>query len=561
MTSLLPKCHRLYYDLWHDRSWINRRIDEVKIISSGATKTKSTFDLNVKKLNAIANYHNIAKGERIAVPLFVQPRMPMVDVNIDLNGKSQSLGGSSSSASVASCICIHDILDQLNADPSAETINILYPPLYEWLLDRDLEKATRAIRLASSEIVDSSRTLIPAWDLRRWSKLSDNFVVVVYLDRLQDNENAKLTCEFSTMYNSREEFERSDFLVPKEGLEECQRDKNKIDKKPSETNKFHTKIKSIVAGIRALFLFLKAITLKVNIFFAKIVIPAGKKLFFPRFQDIPFTITGGQLGTGFEERYHLKFHVPDGLEISSLNIYESCNDISPVRVRKPTYVHRKHTLGRCYCRACERIDSLNCQVAYTSASLEIHDLTKMQPGGNGKSYHLRIGMEPSRGFKYPLLICCYMLVLYLFLVRYIKWQDSDLATFSLTSAAFFVALPFLFRRYKEHDFTLEALRRGRVIIALSVVTCLTGGFFSYLVGNKECLCNSSSSSGEIPKYAVSCVVEPFGYMPWVVLLAVIVSLVIFLVCSMLRSIFLQTYLIDQLSVINDGVKFSVPGSP
>jgi len=545
MSFLPPKCHRLYYDLWHDRSWINRRVDEVKIISAGATKTKSTFDLNIKKLNEIANEHNISNGERIAVPLFIQPRMPMVDVNIDLNGKSQSLAGSSSSASIASCICINDVLDQLNVGHSEETLSILYPPFYEWLLDRDNKKATQAIRLISSKIIDNSEIPTSAWGLRRWSKLRDSFVVVIHLDRLQDHENAKLTCEFSTMYSSIEKIELSDSSVLEEGLEEPRGDNNDVNQQPSRFNKAWTKIKGAIAPA--------------GIFFVRTIIPAGKKLFLPRFQDIPFDITGGQLGTGFEERYHLKFHVPDGLEISSLNIYEGDNDLSSVYVEQPTYIHEKYARGACYCKACEKVDSLNCQFAHTSTSLEIHDLTKMQPGGNGKSYHLRIGMEPNGRFKFPLLICCYMLILYLFLVRYVIWQGPDLATFSLTSAAFFVALPFLFRRYKEHDFTLGALRRGRVIIGLLVAICLTGGcgFFSHLVKVSD---DPSSSSDETSRRLVSNVVEPFGYEPWMALFFAIVFMIVFLLLSIRRSRSLQRHLIDQLSAINDGVKFSVNGS-
>ena len=152
-----------------------------------------------------------------------------------------------------------------------------------------------------------------------------------------------------------------------------------------------------------------------------------------------------------------------------------------------------------------------------------------------------------------------MLILYLYLVMYVIWQGPDLATFSLTSAAFFVALPFLFRRYKEHDFTLGALRRGRVIIGLLVAICLTGGcgFFSHLVKVSD---DPSSSSDETSRRLVSNVVEPFGYEPWMALFFAIVFLIVFLLLSIRRSRSLQRHLIDQLSAINDGVKFSVNGS-
>ena len=520
MSALPPKCPRFYYDLWHDRSWINRRVDEVEIISSDATRTKSTFDLNIKRINEIADYHGIDRYERIAVPLFVQSRAPMLDIDIDLNGKSQSLAGTLPNASVASCICIYDILAQLNADSSDENFSLLYPPFYQWLVDCDNLKADKAIRLISSKIVDTTKTPTPILDRKRWSKLRDNFIVVVYLDRLDDCENAKLTCAFSTMYSNGED------------------DKEEDDKETT--------------------------------FFLKSVALSFKESFLPRYQDIPFESPAGQLGTGFEERYHLKFYVPDGLLITSLNIHENGSYFSDGSIRRPIFDHYRHAVGGCYCGACQRVDLLNCQIAHTPTYISIHDLTKMQPGGNGKSYHLRIGMEPDKRFKYPLLICCYMLMLYLFLARYVNWNGSDLATFSLTSAAFFVALPFLFRRYKEHDFTLKALRRGRLAIAFMVAACLTGGFFNHLVRKPECAHSSISAidvmkignvadqfleRNEALRRSVSCVVELLGYAPWMTLFIVIIALTIFLVRSILWSNSLQCNLANQFRTINAEAKF------
>lgn len=59
-----PRWHKFYYELWHDRSWINRRIDEVKIISEDATETKSTFDLNIYATDAFYGWSEIVVALR-----------------------------------------------------------------------------------------------------------------------------------------------------------------------------------------------------------------------------------------------------------------------------------------------------------------------------------------------------------------------------------------------------------------------------------------------------------------------------------------------------------------
>ena len=77
-----PRWHKFYYELWHDRSWINRRIDEVKIISEDATETKSTFDLNIERLNELAVKHGIADSDRLVVPL----SSPKAAISISASG-------------------------------------------------------------------------------------------------------------------------------------------------------------------------------------------------------------------------------------------------------------------------------------------------------------------------------------------------------------------------------------------------------------------------------------------------------------------------------------------
>lgn len=53
----LPQHHKLYYALRKDHSWINRRIDELQIVSADSTDARSIFVLNSNHLIIIVCQH------------------------------------------------------------------------------------------------------------------------------------------------------------------------------------------------------------------------------------------------------------------------------------------------------------------------------------------------------------------------------------------------------------------------------------------------------------------------------------------------------------------------
>ena len=554
-----PRWHKFYYELWHDRSWINRRIDEVKIISEDATETKSTFDLNIERLNELAVKHGIADSDRLVVPLLFQPRMPLLRVDIDLNGIPQSLAGTLQSASVSACICVHDILEHLTTDSSDEQFDRFYEPLYSWLIDGNMSKMYKDLNriLRDSDGSNLSRS----WDVERWSDLEYSYIAVVCLDRLHRSQNAKLTCIFSTMYSKAESAEPSHFTP---AAVDYYNAAESITTEPDMPES----IRAVTAASSK-----RRLPSKLAVLPSKIIHAAevSKLWLLPRSRDIPFMIPGTQLGTGFEERYHLKFQVPDGLLITSLSIYEE--GIGPDRaiLERPVYAHEKYAAGRCCCLACAWSDAVNARVASTSNSLEIHDLTKTRSGGTGRKYEIRIGMEPDpRIFKLPAVLCLYLLLLYTIIVRVATWSLPDLAVFTLTAAAFFVALPFLFRRYREHDFTSIALRRLRRVLGVLVATCLTGGLFNQYLkfaqgrtenGSEIKLsqlidrwCENHSSvldmSGDV--------VQVLGYFPWLALLIIIGLASLSLFHSMRRSQRFRRQLREQIQAINNHATFNFP---
>lgn len=453
----LPKYHELYYALWEDRSWINRRIDEVKIISANSTNTRSTFDLNIKRLNEIARKNDFPNNEIIPVPLLIQPRRQLLDADIDLNGKPQSLAGTLPSARVATCIYLHDYFSS-SKELFDQNFPIAYRPIYKMMIhganipDEDTEQIQKSITTAEG-VLNSELNEKNVVNLK---DLVNNYILVVYLDRLEDFENAKLTCSFSTMSES----------------------------EPSSSTKESAWKKAI-------------------------------ELLKPRQSDFDFLITGTQLGTAFEERYHLKFKIPNGQHISSLSFEDddktkkkedkekarntgsdrTLNDSNKGRQGSDQLLSRKAKQPvtpkkECPCTVCEQVFMTNCRIAYSADSLNIHDLAEKPSPQSGVKLSVRIGMEPNfRNFKYPSLLCLLVLMIYLGVIYFYPGGSNtplDIPTFSLTTAAFFLATPFLFRKGSEHDFTNMTLRSGRFAVGAVATACIGMGIFSIPMGKWIC---------------------------------------------------------------------------
>ena len=504
--SPLSEYHELFHALWTDRSWINRRIDEVQIVSADSTSTKSTFDLNIKRLNEIACENNFPEDEVLPVPLLIQPRKQLLDADIDLNGKPQSLAGTLPSASVAACIYIHDYFSS-SKELFDQNFPIVYEPIYKMMIhganisEKEEEKARESIS-ATEEVRRSEST--KEQSIASLVNFIRNYILVVHLDRLNESENAKLTCSFSTMYKTRRNY-HTDFSFPRQVIES-----------------------------------LKGILLE----------------FKPRRADFPVIINGTQLGTAFEERYHLKFKVPDGQYISSLcftenTITETVEDEQTKKARQidpPIRKHGQYSIGKneCFCLACEQPFAINCRVAFTKSSLNIHDLAKKYSARSGVRFSIKIGMEPQfRNFKYPSLVCLLVLCVYLGVAYFYPTSQGtpfDLPAFSLTTAAFFLALPFLFRREREHDFTNMTLRNGRLVLGAIATVCLIIGIFCEQIG--AALTQSFMRVGLV------------YYLPLLFCSILIVMCVGYTLLSMWRAYRRKRTFEEQVSVINKCARFT-----
>lgn len=130
------------------RSWINRRVDSVAFESSSTISTSITLDVNVTKLLEIVEECDIKKPACIQVPLIIQDSNQLLDIDLEIDGKPQSVAGSIESAKFVEGVLLHNYY--MNRAESPEE----YPEVGE--ADRD--------DLIEALINDQDDTLWDDWE-------------------------------------------------------------------------------------------------------------------------------------------------------------------------------------------------------------------------------------------------------------------------------------------------------------------------------------------------------------------------------------------------------------
>lgn len=491
MTKLPhPQECTLYHDLWTDRSWVHRRIDEISFTERGMMQVKSTFDLDIaylkKKISKLPK--RLRKGDQIALPLMALPRTLLLDIDVTLDGKAQSFAGKETSAELTHCIYLQEYFSKHIADTSHCKKNLVtkkWPSesfdemqyvsdfICHWFeqgnsgyaekrlahitnqldelkqevqslqreeeAEKDISQNISALHekliTCSQELSILARITTPhysksktikPYQWEQWSRFSKDYIAVVLIDIPSDRGRAKLTYVTKTDFDYQE-----DVILP----------------------------------IRAF------------------AIPVECR---------------SLLGSGVEERYHFRINAPEGHYISSLMATDIRND-SKVLFQPGEYLQNK----------CSTVDedteSIKCKTADGAnlTFLEIKDGT-IQDEGNIFGSYLRIGIEPfSKAFMLRALVGMAFLLFYLMISKFIQLDIGKVAPFSIAALGFLASSPLWFRIGSEDAFTHRTLRRGRTILGWLAAAVFLTSFGTQLITSEEKIIHLDEAKVELLKKIIS----------------------------------------------------------
>lgn len=462
--SKLPhplKCS-LYHDLWTDRSWVHRRIDEITFTERGMMQVKSTFDLDISYLKQKINRlpQELRKDDQIALPLMALPRTLLLDIDVMLDGKPQSFASTETSADITNYIYIQeyfnkhitksnncDGLSPRNGWPSKLSDEIAYVSnlMHCWFKQggseyideqqRDnhvnLEKyKTRILELKDEKTLkgESSTT-----------KYFDQDITSLY-KKFEECNNKILTLDLITSFGNDE-------------------DPNEKSYEWEEWSRF---AKDYIAVVlidlpsdrqRAKLTYVT----KTDLGYQEDAI----RLLPVRPSAIPVRCRS-LLGSGIEKRYHFRVNAPEGHYISSLSLTDARDDNNEVFFQLNT-----PPMDQCS-KSKERAKLVTCETASGAdlTFLEIKDNTD-RGKGNIFGYMLNIGVEPfPQTFIFRALVSIFFLLSYLLVARFLAFETGRIVPFSIAALGFLASSPLWFRIGSEDAFTHHTLRWGRTILAI-----------------------------------------------------------------------------------------------
>jgi membrane protein len=477
----------LYHDLWVDRSWVHRRIDEITFTERGMMQVKSTFDLDVahlrQRLNKLPKSLR-CEGGQIALPLMALPRTLLLDIDVTLDGKAQSFAGKRTSADITNCIYLQEYFNKYIAKDNA---NNNFVPEYGWPSD------------TYDEIAYVSKLM------RHWFEQGDG----TYFKNEQDHND----------YNIEKYEDKIIYLQGrKNGGSPVKEDFDGGNKKFAREVVKYKKRLAIQSRITAssccsdihveLWDYWSRFAEEDYIAIALIDLPNDRersKLTFvrktnPNYQHIfnyplirysPILITcRSLLGSGVEDRYHFRVNAPDGHYISSLDLTDP-RDNSKVLFRsnkKSTEIWSK----------VKEYSSIRCEMADGPhfTFLAIKDDTP-QRQGNTLGHTIHIGVEPfPQTFMYRALVSVFFLLVCLTITRLVTFDIGKIMPFSVGALAFLASSPLWFRVGSEDAFTHRILKRGRSILGALATLVFVCSFVNQLANRKI---PSSEQQGDLNK--------------------------------------------------------------
>ena len=280
-------CHALCTE----RGWVKRRVDKITPLNNDAVRVHSSFDINTAKLqNIVDQYLPYAqRNKRIPVPIMLRTAEPILNIDVTLNGSSQSIAGRSASARYAQCAILHHVQKTIDLS-TVDDFWLLSNSLFEWIrtgdssaVDSALEDASKIENKINDNVIDYQTLIKHPVDIHA---LTYGWL---WSDILEDNESRQLIRKYATSH-----------------LVVIYLDKLHVG---NSTVLKVTQDVPIRKPIKGRFF---------NLMGARYQIP-----------NVP-------LGSNLEGRYHLKIESPDELYVSSLEVTQeiSSNTKSPKKSRK-----------------------------------------------------------------------------------------------------------------------------------------------------------------------------------------------------------------------------------
>lgn len=387
MTNLkLPhpqKC-KLYHDLWTDRGWIHRRIDEISFTERGMMQVKSTFDLDIaylkKKISKLPK--RLRKGDQIALPLMVLPRTLLLDIDVTLDGKAQSFASTETSTDITRYIYLQEYLNNYifnNSECNKLSSFKKLPP-------EALEEINYISNLTNHVFRQGGRDYIA----KRRKHIVEEF------ERYDDQLSS-----FKKDPTSNQIAGQSIIKDLSDKITKCDKELSILDQVALPCNDKNSSLEPYrwekwsrfsEDYIAVVLVDLPKDRRRAKLTYITRTSPDYSKAsnIFPIRTSSPTVACASLLGSGVERRYHFRVNAPDGHYISSLSLADTRNDNNEVAFHQPTASSEKDS-----CVNKNNAEPVACVTADGAdlTFLEIKDKTPEEKG-NIFGYTLNIGVEP-----------------------------------------------------------------------------------------------------------------------------------------------------------------------
>lgn len=440
------------YALWDDRTWITRRVDAIEFESSNTIKTTISFDIDLAKLNQILNNLESCdpNTEAIALPLLIQESQPFLNINLTLNGNSQSIQGGDQSARFSQEILFHHYV-KVSGRCSSEKLRKYFAQVSQLTYDsfKDSAPVQRCQDTSDGEwnfyeeLLGENIDDIPGFGLL----ISGSHILLAQIDRLPPGQNCVLKLELYRPYDRSKSFR-------------VNRTSNKKIQYPysllgtSRENRYHLRIK----------------------------VPPTLSVVHIDESDIA-RIRPHKQRRGFERQHPLK-RLSNILVLPATRILLSLFS-TPIESQPR---NRSWDVSNAGCdisvhdragipRRKSGVDTKT-QETWIGSNSRKHEidpnLKLFQLGAEGRL--LKIRVEPQfRSYYGKYLLACAILSAFLVFSIAARWSPFEFVVFILSVCAFFVSFPSLFTVQNEDDFTSSIFLPFRLCLGFLVTLVLAGG--------------------------------------------------------------------------------------
>ena len=490
MTNLkLPhpqKC-KLYHDLWTDRDWVHRRIDEISFTERGMMQVKSTFDLDIaylkKKISRLPK--KLRKGDQIALPLMALPRTLLLDIDVTLDGKAQSFASTETSTDITRHIYLQEYLNNYifnNSECNKLSSFKKLPPETVEEINYISNLTDHVFRQGGGDYI-AKRRKHTAEEFERYDD---------QLSSLKKDSTSNQTASQDMIKDLSDKLTKCDkeLSILDQVALPCN-DKNS-SLKPYRWEKWSRFSEDYIAVV--------LVDLPKDRRRAKLTYIARTSPDYSKASNIlpirtssPTVACTSLLGSGVERRYHFRVNAPDGHYISSLSLSDTRNDNSEVAFHQPTTSSEKDS-----CVNKNNAKPVACVTA-DGADLTFLEIKDNTPEGEGNifGYTLNIGVEPfPQTFMSRAQLSIVFLLVYLLISRFITFEIGRIIPFSIAALGFLASSPLWFRIGSEDAFTHRTLKRGRrILVGLATVVFATS-FANHLVNWQIRLSKANGGSME-----------------------------------------------------------------